>query len=377
MGKLRYHGSHVYYHFTDQHGKEQKLSLKLKVDRIRKDPRGKETFPLDAHALVKKIDRNVFDRVWGLNTIPVHPRITLQAAFDKFIKPYRNTSTIHIYTLAFSKLIDYFGDIEIESITEDAMLDFRKTLFEKYKEVTVEIFIRHIKIFLHYVEDEGYISKSPVTKRVRMKVVDSPIVIFSDRDLETFFTMMKDANPEARDQLYFLLLTGWRVSDSCELTWNKIDIDRGVIKHYIGKKNKTWEYPMDKEIIDFLAHLPRNYSPHVFYYRDYHSVGKEFRKIADTQECGINITQNHEDLNVHTLRKQFTFNCFRNGVPLEICSKLLGHSSIKTTEKYYTYWDTQMLRDSLAQSRRPAGKKPEDFPRLETAEPFKTAKPFV
>ncbi|MGE5316302.1 MAG: tyrosine-type recombinase/integrase [Acidobacteriota bacterium] len=63
---------------------------------------------------------------------------------------------------------------------------------------------------------------------------------------------------------------------------------------------------------------------------------------------------------MHTLRKQFTFNCFRNGVPLEVCSKLLGHSSVKTTEKYYTSWDTQMLRDGLKVSRNAlkTGKKP-------------------
>lgn len=40
----------------------------------------------------------------------------------------------------------------------------------------------------------------------------------------------------------------------------------------------------------------------------------------------------------HQLRDTFAVNLLQKGVPLEEVSKLLGHESIKTTEKFYAKW---------------------------------------
>jgi integrase len=357
MGNLRYHGNHVYYHFQDQRGRQQKMSLKLKVEKIRTDPRGNEIFPAEAHELKRKIDRQVFTHTWGLDDAP--DRLRLSEAFKKFIAAYENKNTVTVYTYAYNKLLHHFKDVDVDTIDEDSLIDWRKELIAKYKMATVEIVIRHMKVFFNYLEESGHVGRSPVTKRVKIPPVDSPIVIFSDKDLETLFSKLKESGYlGAYHQLQFLLLTGWRVSDSTDLTRDKVDFDRNVISHYIGKKSKTWEYPMDKSISKLLRRLPRDFEPYVFLYRDYHSLGKVFREICDDPKNGI---RNSQDLSVHTLRKQFTFNCFRRGVPLEVCSRLLGHSSVKTTEKYYLYWDTQMLRDSLTMSRQATGKFQETF----------------
>jgi integrase/recombinase XerD len=51
----------------------------------------------------------------------------------------------------------------------------------------------------------------------------------------------------------------------------------------------------------------------------------------------------------HQLRNTFAIGLLQNGVPLEEVSKLLGHTSIKTTEKHYSPWVTarQERLDSL------------------------------
>jgi len=369
MGNLRYHGTHVYYHFTDQTGKKQKLSFKLSVDKIKKDPRGNETFPAEAHELKRRIDREVFLGVWGLDVDTTPSRLGLKEAFTLFIKAYQNKNTVNAYTLAYDKLFEYFDDVNVAVLEEDDMLNWRKELYETHpNKTTVEFIVRHAKIFFAYLEKESFIGRSPITKRVRIKPVDSPIVIFSDEDIEKLWKGLKAKGyTDAYNQLYFLLLVGWRVSDSCDLTRTKIDHNRRVIQHYIGKPDKTWEYPMDAKLSRFLAKLPKDHDPYVFLYRDYHSLGKLFREVIDDPKNAIH---NHTELSIHTLRKQFTFNCFRQGVPLEICSRLLGHSSVKTTEKYYTYWDTQLLRDGLTKSRKgrkAGGRKAETFRKRKTA----------
>ena len=43
-------------------------------------------------------------------------------------------------------------------------------------------------------------------------------------------------------------------------------------------------------------------------------------------------------MRLHRLRDTFAVELLQNGVPLEEVSKLLGHNSIKTTEKSYAKW---------------------------------------
>jgi integrase len=366
MGNLRYHGKYVYYHFQDQRHKQQKLSLKLRVDTIRKDPRGNQVFPSEAHELRRKIDRDVFMGVWGLETPDEPVGLRLTDAWHRFIAAYDNTHTVQAYTLAYNAFFEYFDNVDVGAVTDDMLIGWRKSLKLKYPNIkTVEFCIRHMRTFFNYLEEAGLIDRTPVTRRVKMKAVDVPIVIFADKDLDTLFKQLKKRGfIDAYKQMRFLLLTGWRVSDSCNLTRDKIDEKRMVIQHYIGKPGITWEYPMDEEISKFLKALPKDHDPHVFLYRDYHSLGKIFRLIVDDEENNI---RNAKKLRVHTLRKQFTYNCFRRGVPLEVCSRLLGHTSVKTTERYYLYWDTQMLRDGLTRSRQATGKS------QETSRPRKSA----
>ena len=52
------------------------------------------------------------------------------------------------------------------------------------------------------------------------------------------------------------------------------------------------------------------------------------------------------DFTPHCLRDTFAVSLLEKGVPLEEVSKLLGHESIKTTEKSYAKW-VQSRQDRL------------------------------
>jgi len=43
-------------------------------------------------------------------------------------------------------------------------------------------------------------------------------------------------------------------------------------------------------------------------------------------------------LGSHRLRDTFSVDLLLHGVPLDVVSKLLGHTSIKTTERHYAPW---------------------------------------
>jgi integrase/recombinase XerD len=61
------------------------------------------------------------------------------------------------------------------------------------------------------------------------------------------------------------------------------------------------------------------------------------------QRAGLNNGHSHQ------LRDTFAVDLLSKGVPLEEVSKLLGHESIKTTERYYAKWvpERQARLDNL------------------------------
>jgi integrase/recombinase XerD len=60
-------------------------------------------------------------------------------------------------------------------------------------------------------------------------------------------------------------------------------------------------------------------------------MSRLFGALADAK-----ITSEH--MRAHRLRDTFAVDLLQKGVPLEEVSKLLGHESIKTTERSYAKW---------------------------------------
>lgn len=69
---------------------------------------------------------------------------------------------------------------------------------------------------------------------------------------------------------------------------------------------------------------------------DEESATKNWAKYLARLFDDAKITSGH--MRSHRLRDTFAVDLLQKGVPLEEVSKLLGHSSIKTTEKSYAQW---------------------------------------
>lgn len=50
---------------------------------------------------------------------------------------------------------------------------------------------------------------------------------------------------------------------------------------------------------------------------------------------------------LHALRHTFASNCFRMDVPIEVVSKLLGHSSVLVTQNVYVHILPEQRRDAV------------------------------
>ena len=107
------------------------------------------------------------------------------------------------------------------------------------------------------------------------------------------------------------------------------------IKNAKGRKDRI--VPLSQNILDLLR----------VYYKEYRPVEYLFNgqnKLQYTSTSCNQIVKNYlgEKCHIHQLRHSCATNLLENGTDLKLIQKILGHSSVKTTE-IYTHVSNQML----------------------------------
>jgi integrase/recombinase XerD len=136
------------------------------------------------------------------------------------------------------------------------------------------------------------------------------------------------------------LLTGLRLSELLSLQWNDIDFTSKVILvrntvTFTTKTRKNRIVPMSDELYRLLKERKeaiRFECEVVFHNKNggellYTSVSQKFKKYI--RRAGLN-----DKLHFHSLRHSFATALVSAGVSLYAVQKLLGHTTIRTTEIY-------------------------------------------
>jgi integrase len=133
----------------------------------------------------------------------------------------------------------------------------------------------------------------------------------------------KSKNKELRTTVIVALNTGLRLGELMELTWERVDLSRGVIRLEMTKSGRRREVPLNSESYDALVTLNPRASGRVF-------KTKSVRKAYENAVTDAKL----DDVNFHTLRHTFGSWAVMRGVSLNELQELLGHSSLAMTMRY-------------------------------------------
>jgi integrase len=138
------------------------------------------------------------------------------------------------------------------------------------------------------------------------------------------------------------LFTGARVSSICELKPDSIS--NGKVYYYNVKTKHNYDYPIpikDEETILLFNRLAKRgylFGRKTKYYSS--SIDYYLLKMFGKDKHG-------ETISIHSLRHTFATKLIQKGVPPEIVSRLLDHSSPSITLKIYARHSTQQLEDAV------------------------------
>jgi integrase len=130
-------------------------------------------------------------------------------------------------------------------------------------------------------------------------------------------------NRELRAAVVIAINTGLRLGELVSLTWDRIDLSRGVIRLEQTKSGKRREAPLNADSYQALVGLgPKN-------------DGRVFRtRYMKTAYNNAVTAARLDDVNFHTLRHTFASWGVMRGVSLKELQELLGHASLAMTMRY-------------------------------------------
>lgn len=273
--------------------------------------------------------------------------MTLQNAFDNFILSRQLADLSPKTVLAYRQFIDPFlqsvsPSLPLEELKQDNITHYISGLLEKpISKSTRATYIRHLKVFLKWVQDEYAVQY----EYKRIKVPKSPkknVRIYSPDELMEIFSHIHAENDwlTLRNKCIVALMydSGLRQSEVCSLERSKVSYSEKRMVVY-GKGCKERTVPLGnlaaRYMMEYLALCPFK-SDKVFLNRH----GDELTGNAVKLLISKISSQLPFELSSHKLRHNFATNyCIdqyeeRGQVDIYKLMILLGHEDIETTRRY-------------------------------------------
>lgn len=135
-------------------------------------------------------------------------------------------------------------------------------------------------------------------------------------------------------------MTGLRAGEIFNLRISNFDKGNRILRFYDSKTTQNRVIPLNAKAMLILKKYEKiSSNEHGYFFvntsgEKWNQVSKKFYIAVDKCELNKNITDAREKIVFHSLRHTFASWLVQRGVPLQVVSSLLGHKSIKTTERY-------------------------------------------
>ena len=257
-----------------------------------------------------------------------------------------NRNTLKAYRI---DLEQYLSFIKKDFLLKARIEEYITELHKKYKQKTVKRKIASIKAFYRYLEEEERLEGSnPFTKiRVKFKEIESLPRIIPRNDIERLLNYMYDVMKQSGQEvtiyrdlsvIEMFFATGARVYEISNLKIQDIDLDNGIIKLFGKGSKERYVQIGSPEVLELVKEYYRLNQQKIdksgFFFVNRHgkrfseqSIRRMIRKYSYQAGISIHITP-------HMFRHSVATYLLEEGVDIMYIQKILGHSSIKTTQIY-------------------------------------------
>ena len=261
-----------------------------------------------------------------------------------------NPKTLKAYRIDLTQFIELINQTDIP-ISKEILLEYITQIHKMYQPATTKRKIASVKAFFRYLECEDIIEINPFSKinisfrqpKKLPKTIPSNTI---QKFLSTLYQQKNTAtsnykyNSSVRDiaVVELLFATGMRISELCNLKQHNLDlINRTVLIYGKGSKERIIQIGNDDVLQSISTYIETFRSKlektdYLFINRlnerlSEQSVRNMINKYADMAGIEMHITP-------HMFRHSFATLLLEADVDIRYIQKMLGHSSINTTQIY-------------------------------------------
>jgi integrase len=251
------------------------------------------------------------------------PAMTLAEASDRYLATKARKRTLKTDERILAQLKSFFGaDAALSSLTASRIDEYRAMrLATRIGKAPAEhlltaaainrplALLRHL---LRIAHDEW--EALPAVPKIRLeKEPQGRLRWLTEEEIKKLLeACQRSRNSKLRPAVVIAIHTGLRRSELLDLTWDRIDLSRGVIRLELTKNGKRREVPLNEESYAELVSLGPQESGRLF---EYESVRKAYENAVRSAKL--------DDVNFHTLRHTFASWAVMRGVSLKELQELL------------------------------------------------------
>ena len=208
--------------------------------------------------------------------------------------------------------------------------------------------LEYLRAFFRFAHESRWLEENPARELESPKVKQSPTMPFTPEQMAAVLAACEKYGMKCRGGKYrgpenvrriralVLLLrhSGLRIGDAVTLERSRITGDKLFL--YTAKTGTPVYLPLPEFVLTALEAVPKISEQYFFWSGE----SKRDSATGDWQRAlkGVFKEAKIPDGHAHRFRDTFAVGLLQAGVPMDRVSVLLGHSSIKVTEKHYSPW---------------------------------------
>jgi integrase/recombinase XerD len=256
------------------------------------------------------------------------------------------------YTRELERLRDYcerHNVFVVPGITRDLLTGFCATWPELYPSTYTRAKVRErVRSFLRYCYEAQWIERIPALPKIKIEELPTMPLTADEytRLLDAIYGTIEGKERQAQVRAFIQLMrwSGLAIRDALTLKRGELQHDKKKeLYRIVTARQKTGTHvsvPVPLDVAQELLAVANGNPEYIFWSGkgEEESITKNWAKYYIAPLFKAAKIQNDGHMMSHRLRDTFAVDLLEKGVPLEEVSKLLGHESIKTTERHYAKW---------------------------------------
>lgn len=227
------------------------------------------------------------------------------------------------------KCMSFFGNVYLHEISALDIEKFKAVKVCELTRTTVNHYLKILKRMFNIAIEWGYARENPVRK----------VKFFSEKDTQKErilsekekIRLLEAASEHLTPILIVALNTGMRRGEILNLTWDRVDLKQRLIQVVNTKSGRNRTIPVNSALFKLLSELKMDRKNEYLFPNPqtdlpFRTVRRSFKNACRSAKI--------EGLRFHDLRHTFASRLIELGIDIIRVKELLGHSTVKITERY-------------------------------------------